>query len=481
MATASIQTTESAPFNESNEWYAWVCDDDSFSAECSPTPVQGFSATNSSPFVVNSRPVLTEFYNDGPADPGETFNFLSTSSDPDIEGGADDLILIVCADNTSYDPETNTCGAVEWASTTAPATDDVTAPYTVPDPRIDDVYPAYGYLIDEHGHEALANPIQFDYIVNNVAPVVLGGDISLNGGSDIILSVAGGETPSTTLSFSVNDANTCEAAGGGDEITNNFIVSVYRTDLGTTTCDGTSGAYNPNNCYPSGAGQQVWDLQCTRDNVCANDGEQTNIDFSCEFPLWFVADPTDAGATNIPAALAATNWSAAVAGVDDDNATGSLETTANPVDLISFPAFELLTEEIAYANTAPGEDTGNVNATSTTRNIGNTGIDQDVSGDDMCPGYAPGSPCSGDETNTIPAGEQEFKSGDTIYGTGSPLSSTTFATVEIDVPKTTSTSSPEIGDTYWGIAVPSVVTVAGDYTGMNSFQVRTAQEGDWGI
>jgi hypothetical protein len=51
--------------------------------------------------------------------------------------------------------------------------------------------------------------------------------------------------------------------------------------------------------------------------------------------------------------------------------------------------------------------------------------------------------------------------------------------VELDVLKTTSTSTPEQGTTYWGIAVPGSIELAGIYTGLNTFTARTAEPGDW--
>lgn len=74
-AYVSTTTTEVAPFGESNDWFAWVCDGDPTDPRCSVIPVQGLSATNSSPFNVNKRPVLSDFDNNGPVDPSGTLTF----------------------------------------------------------------------------------------------------------------------------------------------------------------------------------------------------------------------------------------------------------------------------------------------------------------------------------------------------------------------------------------------------------------------
>ncbi|MCA9357674.1 hypothetical protein KC902_00245 [Candidatus Kaiserbacteria bacterium] len=481
VATAATTTTEAAPFAEIQEWYAWVCDDDPFNPRCNNIPVQGYSATNSSPFNVNSRPVLTDFGNDGPADPGATLVFHSTSSDPDVVGGEDAIYLVVCSSNTDYNATLNTCPNDFIASTTITILSDASATYTLPAIIRDDTYAAYGYIVDEHGHEATANPLNQDFDVNNVAPVVLSGDIDLNGGSDITLTIPAGETPSTTLDFTIRDANSClTAASTTDEIAS-FTVSIFRSGVGTTTCDGSAGSYDPNNCYPSGVPTATWNLSCTATTTCASP-LQDYMDYTCEFPLWFIADPTDSG-PETPAALAAQNWSAGVSGTDDDGLTGPMSTTSNPVELNSFTAIDIESAQIAYGSIEPGSDSGTLSATSSALNVGNTGLDQEVRGDSMCGTYSPSTPCSNSATSTIPDDQQKFASTSLSYASGLAfaLSSTTNQEVELNIPKTTGTSSAswEQDYTYWGIAVPVAITLAGNYQGLNTFTAKTAEAIDW--
>ena len=478
-ATVTRATTEIAPFAESNDWYAWVCDDDPNNPRCNPTPVQGLSATNSSPFNVNKRPVFSSFANDGPVDPGGVLAFLSTSSDPDSVDEQDNLYLVVCSTNSDYNATTNTCDSNFIASTTLQnVLSDVSATYTLAAIVQDDTYPAYGYLVDTHGHEASNNPIQANFEVNNVAPEVLGGDISLNGGTDITLSEPGGETTGFTLDFTVRDANSCEVSGGGNEITS-YNVSVFRSGVGTSTCDTTAAGYDPNNCYPSGVDSSVWNLNCTATTTCSGP-TQDNIDYACTFPLWFVADPTDPG-PETPAVLTAQNWTAAVSGVDDDFATGTLATTSSPVELFSLSALQILSNDIAYGGIEPGDNSGTLNATSTLENIGNTGLDQEARGESMCGTFSVGTPCAVSATSTIPADQQQFASSSLTYGSASAIimDDTLDQEVELDVLKSTATSSPEQGTTYWGIAVPGTIELAGSYTGLNTFTARTAEAIDW--
>jgi len=478
-ATVTRATTEVSPFSESNTWFAWVCDDDPFNPRCNSVPVQGLSATNSSPFNVNKRPIFTSLSNDGPVDPAGSLVFNSVSTDPDTVDDEDELFLVVCSTNTDYNPVTNTCDSNFLASTTLQTLlSNASATYTLAAIVQDDTYTAYGYLVDVHGHEASTNPIQANFDVNNVAPTVLGGDISLNGGTDITLTEPGGETTGFTLDFTLRDANSCVNTGATDEITG-YNVSVFRSGVGTTTCDTTAANYDPNNCYPSGVGPTTWSLSCAATSTCAGP-TQDSVDYSCTFPLWFVADPTDSG-PNTPAALAAQTWTAAVGGTDDDSATGTLATTSSPVELISVSALDMLANDIAYGGVEPGDDTGTLRASSTLRNIGNTGLDQESKGEPMCGTYSVSTPCPVSASSTIPSDQQKFASSSLSYASldATILDQALDREVELDVPKTTSTSTPQQGTTYWGIAVPASITLAGNYTGLNTFTAKTAEEGDW--
>lgn len=477
LATVSTTTEEwgTGQFAELNDWYAWVCDNDPTDAKCTVFPEQGDYATSSAPFNINNRPVLTDFDNNGPANPGNDLTFFSTSTDPDTVGGEDSILLVVCGTNTDYNTTTNDCDANFVASTTITVTADASATTTLASILRDQSYGAYGYIVDEHGHEATANPINQDFVVNNVAPTVISGDIVLNSGADLTLTVEAGETPSSTLDFTIRDANSCLTAASTTDEISNFTISVFRSSIGSSTCDGTGTNYNPNNCYDNGVPTSTWNLSCNATTTCASPNQDA-MDYTCTFPLWFVADPTDAGTP-----WTSDTWSAAVAASDDDFATSSMATSSITVDLISFKAIDILAQEIAYGGVEPNSDTGTLSATSTLLNIGNTGLDQSAEGESMCGTFAVGNKCPVSASSTIPEYEQEFSSTSLAYGSALAitLSSTTPNEVELDVEKTTSTSTPNTGVTYWGIAVPASITLSGAYTGLNTFYAVTAEVADW--
>ena len=483
--TASAATTTNEtfpPFAERSDWYAFVCDAIDLNSRCN-TSYRGHTGTaTGSPFHVNRRPLFTDFWDDSPADPGANVVFTSTSSDPDTVGGSDTLQLIVCA-TTSYNTVTNQCDGTTLATSTLVASN-ATGTYTVVIPTQDQDYSAYGYIVDEHGHEALGGSQGSDstMTINNVAPTVAAASIIINNGLDMTLVTEAGETTGFVLEFIATDNNSCENASSGEEITD-YVVSLYRSGIGSTTCDGITGTYNANNCYPSDVvSTAVWNLTCTATST-ANDCNFSNDDtdrtrtFSCSFPLWYVADPTDGGATNTP--YFAENWLAEVRAIDDDYATGTPSESSSGKELNSLLAFTLNTLSIPYGEVEPGSDTGQLNATTSISATGNVGLDEGLEGSSMCSTYTSTSTCPASASSTIPADQQQYSTSLVNYGLGTALSSTSQQELEINVLKSTSTSTPESKLTYWGIAVPGTISLAGLYTGENIFYAVTSEPGDW--
>ena len=254
-----------------------------------------------------------------------------------------------------------------------------------------------------------------------------------------------------------------------------YIVSLHRSGVGTSSCTGFAGSYNPNNCYPSsGLATTTWNLSCTASTTSCTGPLDPTQTFSCSFPLWYVADPTDASSF-----YSAQNWVAAVAGIDDNNATGTMVIGSIPVELISFPAIDLVTAEIPYGALEPGDNTGALTATTTIKSVGNTGLNQNVEGESMCTNFSVGSPCINSATSTIPDFKQEFATSSVAYGTGIDLSSSTPQLLALKIQKTTATTTPNTGITYWGIEVPVSITLAGAYTGLNTFYAVASNPSDW--
>ncbi len=489
MATAATTTTESPLFfpGETKEWYAWICDSVNPGARCNTTYTGHDGTATSSPFQVNRRPSFTAFSDTSPGDPGATITFYATTSDADVVATADTMQLHVCS-TASFSTSTNSCTATTLATSTFGASP-LSASYTIFTPTPDGTYGAYGYVIDEHGHEASGGEQGQNTVlaVNNVAPTVLGGDIILNGGGPLILTQEAGETTGFTLDFTINDNNSCETQAAANEITG-FEVAVFRSGLGTTTptgCDTTGDNYDPNNCYDTGVATATWDLDCTIvPGSCTYDGVvdfDDDVDYQCTFPLWYVADPTNG--TSTQTFYFDESWSAGVAGADNNFATGSIATTSSSQELNAFLSFSLDTLAIPYGPLEPGQRTDPLVASTTLRATGNIGLDQSLSGEHMCDYYTTAVTCLSSATSTIASDYQVFATSTVTYatatGTGNTVSSTTVKQLELNILKATSTATGTTGTTYWGIEVPGSITRAGIYTGENTIWGVSGEPERW--
>lgn len=476
---ARAATTTIAAMSEINAWFAWVCDGNAVTPRCGTTYTQGTNATNSSPFEVNHRPTFTVFVDSSPGDPGQVVTFTSTSSDTDVSGTADRVFLTVCA-TSGFNTTTNACTGTTLATSTGLAAADASSTYTIVIPTQDQNYGAFGYVTDTHGFEASGGSQDTDAVltVNNVAPTVSSSTISINGGSDMILTTEQGQTTGFTFSFFISDNNSCDAVGGGlnDEIPN-YQMSLYRSGVASTTCTISSASYNANNCYPSTLATTTWNFSCTASTTACTSNSDVDTSWTCTFPLWYIADPTDGTSTTTQ--YSTQNWLAQVRGIDDDFATGSETQSAVGVEVTSFLAFALNTLSIAYGALEPGQQTDPIVATTTVSATGNVGLDKDVQGTSMCTSYTSTSTCANSSTSTINAQEQVFATSTVAYAQGIALSSTTAQEIEINVRKTTSTSTPTTSNAYWGIRVPGSITFAGDYYGNNTFTAKVGESVDW--
>jgi hypothetical protein len=201
--------------------------------------------------------------------------------------------------------------------------------------------------------------------------------------------------------------------------------------------------------------------------------------WNCTFPLWYIADATDGNASTT--LYFAQNWLAQVQGIDNNAATGTFSQSSSGVDVKSLMAFALNTLSIPYGSLEPGQQTDPIVATTTIAATGNVGVDKDVTGESMCTTYSPSTPCPVSASSTIPESEQVFGTSTVAYAAGTPISSTTPALVNLNVNKSTSTSSPATKNAYWGIRIPGTITYSGSYTGQNTFTAVLSDPAEWAI
>lgn len=482
-ATASTSTINTFPFeNELNDWYGWVCDANTSLPRCNPTYTQGSAGNNSSPFVINHVPIFGTISNDGPANPGETVTWTTTSYDLDTDTVADTVQLFVCKSN---DFNGTYCGAGgSWATSTLSASNAATTT-TIVIPTQDRSYDAYVYIRDSHGLVATStlqnSNSPFD--VSNVAPVVTASEIDLLDQDEVgvlELDVAYSTSGPFFIDFEVVDDNGCENASAGDEITGAYA-AVYRSGITQAACIDASH-YDENNCYAATSTMFAPShITCAQDVGSCLDKDDSAATWRCSFNLWYNADPTD-----VTTPYTAQNWLASVFVRDDNFATSTFtETTAGGNEVASFLAFDVSTTSINYGGLEPGSTTTPMVVTTDLDAIGNIGLDKDVYGDTMCPTWTTADSCdsNGYQTaNDILVSQQRFATSSIAYDaalTYALTSSTSPAELLLRIPKTTATDTPETKDTYWGIAIPSSITTAGNYSGQNTITAKKSDPAFW--
>jgi hypothetical protein len=494
VATATYTTLVSDA--ERNEWWASVCDAPALPAtpECNTDIQQGDKANDtatSSPFHVNHRPDFTVASNTGPVDPGDTISFTSTSSDTDTLG-SDTIQLFVCK-TQDFDYTNLLCPGGAWATSTS-ASQDVSTSTTIVIPTQDTSYDAYFYIVDSHGFAALEEPDEpgsaqatnSPYTVNNVAPTVATSTINLEYGGPIVLTTPEGQTTGFTLTFTVRDNNSCEAFDTSDEF-ESAVVGIYRSGELYAGCD-EAADFDTNHCYHTATGTDGWaySIAATTTDTCDGADDLTR-DYEFTFPLWYNADPT-AGAGPTDSTWWDEYWIAAVVVDDDDFATSTVSTSTDIVELNPLAAFDIVETSINFGSLEPGNTTtpvlGAPSGTTTIRALGNVGVDQNLLGEDMCPYYQTFGDCwTYSSTSTVGAEQQRYSTTTITYDQattdGNIVSSTTVSELEVNVPKTTSTSSPATGIITWGIAIPGSISFSGDYYGQNTFQVVQGEAEDW--
>ncbi|MFZ2555210.1 MAG: DUF2341 domain-containing protein, partial [Minisyncoccia bacterium] len=249
-------------------------------------------------------------------------------------------------------------------------------------------------------------------------------NFALNGGFDIALTE--GATTSVMATGTVTDFN-----GYADIVS--ATSTLYRSGVGAACTD------NNNNCY------QLPAPSCSL-SACAGN----SCTLSCRAEVQYIADATDAGS------YVAENWLARVQVIDS---TGESDTdTAFGVELLSLFGLEV-NSAIDFGALSVGDNTGAVNEQTTVVNTGNANIDIQLEGTDLV----------GDD-GSIPVGEQKYATTTFAYGSCAICGFLTGSatTVEVDLPKPTSTTTPVTTDVFWGINIP-LGTSAEDHSGVNTF------------
>lgn len=478
-ATAATTTIETATFaNELNDWYAFICDANASLPRCNLVASQGAEGGfghASSPFVVNHPPVFASISNDSPVDPGDTITWTSVSYDTDTQGGNDTVRLFVCraADFTG-----TACGAGGGWATSTLASSNAATTTTIAIPTQDRNYAAYAYIVDNHGLQATSTiqASNSQFTVSNVAPSVTAATISLedtDGSGNLTLLTPSATTGPFRVEFETTDNNSCLNASSTNEISS-AIANIYRSGVGQTSCD-ASGEYNSNSCYVQASPYFSGHISCSQDVGSCSGSSDTSATWTCTFNLWYNADPTDASTP-----WTAENWLSSVQVTDNNGLTSSLTESSTGNDLSSFLAFDVTETLIGYESLEPGQQSSVLGTTTDLIAVGNVGLDEDLYGDTMCTTWTTADSCDTNginAANDIPVSNQKFATSTVAYGSTQAYTLTGSSSpteLQIRVPKTTATSSPQEKNTHWGINIPSAITLAGNYTGQNTITAKVS-------
>lgn len=244
-------------------------------------------------------------------------------------------------------------------------------------------------------------------------------------GGNIVVNLTESTTTSVTCTTNVIDADGYTDIAGVNAI-------LYRTSLGD------SGSNNDNYRYS---------VACS-----AGSGSGTLRAYSCNFTVWFHADPTDASSAN-----SGDDWTCKVSPYD---AGGVGVTDTDTIEMGSVIGIEV-SSHINYGNLNGGDNTGSTNITSAIANSGNVAIDIEMYGQDMCTDFPT---CA---AGVIPVTRQQYNTSSFSYGAGTALTASPVF-IPLNIAKSTA-HPPNLSSTlYWGLGIPAGAQM-GAYTGQNTF------------
>jgi hypothetical protein len=241
------------------------------------------------------------------------------------------------------------------------------------------------------------------------------------------VTLIGGTTKNVVCAGTVTDTN------GYADITS-VTAKLFRSGIGAGGGDDNANHYTLTgdaNCVPSG-------------------GSGNTETYTCTFPVYFYADPTDAGT------YSAENWVCEMTPTDTVGAGTADDDTIEMATLQSIS----VSETIDFGSVNPGAESSGNHITTVTNN-GNVAVDYKVSGG--------GLNCS--TRGTISVASQEYGLSSFSYGDGADLSESA-TDVNADLPKPNSGTPTVADDAYWQVAVPS--GSEGTCTGTTTFVVRAA-------
>lgn len=442
--TYTVQQSDS----ESNNWEAYVCDDDSTTSSCSAADTGDSSFNVNHPPVIGTVAIGPSYGSSASVDPGNgttgVVYFQVGVTDPDSNGGQDTIDMYACSGaTTGFVASTATCtGGTLLCSdtgvttgTNAQCSDSDLAPI----PTTHGTKNVKIYLRDNSSTKLAddgTNNSQ-SYSITDVAPTVSNFSI----GSNPLVPIAGNsvnQTYTATISDNNGFADITSASGAI------YTSPATLTGAGICTTDSEFNCYDTPSCSLTGG---------SGTSVTANCGAAGNL-----ITTWFNIKPSS-------------EWKAHVNAVSDLGTTSLA--TEGTFTVNSLNALAVAEANINYNNLSPGATS--TSQTITIQNAGNVITDALISGDNMEVTSYSGSDCVND-ADCISRAQQHWAasssftwgSGDfTLLETpsvGTASNGCSDRTIAVTSDHTTLTTS----QIYWKLKIPAT-QAAGSYTGTNAF------------
>jgi len=436
-ASCTYNNVTSVP--ESQNWYAFVCDNHASEADCSA--VNSGSGDSGTPLYVNHAPTITAINTtiDNIVPGGGNFQFTGTSTDSDVAGSDDTLTMYVCETNAW-----TIAGCTGVTLCTNTGVDVISCNWASPSPKADAAYSYYVFVKDWHNMAATNNSQTDTYTIANIAPQVSG--VYLNNSNNINVAMKDQSEVTVTSSSTITDLNGCtDITAAATKATSTLFWSSIDGAYGCTADD--------NNCY------LITNANCAVVAGSCTDATDPSLQVVCTTSFAYHAQPTDASSNS-----AGTYWIAAITGLDNNSAKHTATSTAL-VDVVTQSALNVPNASIDYTTIVAGQDTGTVSATTSVQNYGNSPIDVRLSGTDMVKG--------GD--SIVITNQEHSLVGGFNYGAGTNATSTLPGNLEDLLCAKPTDATTVYDDVYWGIGIDPG-TPSGDYSGMNTYSVAL---GSW--
>jgi hypothetical protein len=186
----------------------------------------------------------------------------------------------------------------------------------------------------------------------------------------------------------------------------------------------------------------------TGDTQCIPTGGAGNSeDYVCQFDIYYLANPTDNSVDN---------WICSITAYDG---TDFSSVSSASIEINTLTALDV-TSPLDYGLINPGTNTGNTNSSVTVSNVGNSTIDLNILGSDMCTDHPT---CAG---SVLDVENQEYSTSPFTFGSGTILTTLNHF-LDVNISKPTANPSNATQTLYWGLSIPGGQS-KGNYTGQNT-------------